>query len=239
MKYRLPNITGSSENQLRQMKSYLYQLVQELNVAADTGGSGGGAAYQYMSANPGGSGSGGKSPTATFNDIKALIIKSADIVNAYYDTISRRLDGVYVAQSEFGTYSEETSQRIEENSTGITRAFESIQTITGAVEEIADAQAKVSATIKTGALYYDENGFPVYGLEVGQVNSVDGNEVFKRFARFTAARLSFYDQNDAEVAYISNSRLYIANAEITGTLKLGGFLIDTSNGLTVKYVGRG
>ena len=64
-------------------------------------------------------------------------------------------------------------------------------------------------------------------------------EVFNKYARFTAGRLSFYDKNDIEVAYISDYKLYITNAEIKGTLKLGAFLIDTSKGFRLKWVGRG
>ena len=84
-----------------------------------------------------------------------------------------------------------------------------------------------------------ENEIPVYGIEVGQRNTVNGVEVFNKFARFTADRLSFYDQSGEEVAYISDFKLYITNAEVTGTLKLGGFLIDTSKGFTLKWAGRG
>ena len=54
-----------------------------------------------------------------------------------------------------------------------------------------------------------------------------------------ADRLSFYDQNGSEVAYISDYKLYISNAEITGALKLGGFTIDTERGFTLRWVGRG
>ena len=74
---------------------------------------------------------------------------------------------------------------------------------------------------------------------VGQKNVIDGEEVFRKYARFTSDRLSFYDQNDVEVAYISDYKIHISHAEVTGTLKLGGYLVDTSNGLTFKWVGRG
>jgi hypothetical protein len=79
----------------------------------------------------------------------------------------------------------------------------------------------------------------VYGVEIGQKNTIDGEEVFNKFARFTADRLSFYDQNDSEVAYISDYKLYIRNAEITSSLKIGGF-VDTvmpSGDVVTKWVG--
>ena len=76
-------------------------------------------------------------------------------------------------------------------------------------------------------------------MEVGQSNEVNGENVFDKFSRFTADRLSFYDRNDVEVAYVGDYKLYITNAEITGNLKLGGYLIDTTDGLAFKWIGRG
>ena len=97
---------------------------------------------------------------------------------------------------------------------------------------------EVNANIKSGLIDYDDNGIPIYGLEIGQKNTINGVEVFNKFARFSAGRLSFYDNNGTEVAYISDYKLYITHAEVTGTLKLGGYLVDTSNGVTFKWVGR-
>lgn len=114
-----------------------------------------------------------------------------------------------------------------------------LQALKKELESLNYTVIDVTANIKTGVLYYDENQIPVYGLEVGQKNVINGVEVFNKFARFTAGRLTFYDQNGSEVAYISDYKLYITHAEVTGTLKLGGYLVDTTNGLTFKWVGRG
>ncbi|MEA5144331.1 MAG: hypothetical protein VB023_12280 [Oscillibacter sp.] len=54
---------------------------------------------------------------------------------------------------------------------------------------------------------------------------------------FTARKLSFY-QDDVEVAYLSNNRLYITDAQITGRVFLGGdWQVERSNGLTLKWIG--
>lgn len=236
---RLPNITANTtEGQLQQMRSYLYQFAEQLNWALnnlETEGS------SVSTASSGGKGATAESEKIdsvnTFNAVKSLIIKSADIVNAYYEEINRRLEGIYVAQSEFGTYSEQTSQNISQNSTNITQAFTSIQEISSAIAEIEDTLINVSAYMKSGLLGYDGSGVPIYGLEIGQRNTVDGEEVFNKYARFSADRLSFYDQNDTEVAYVSDYKLFITAAEIKGTLTLGKYEIDTSNGLVFRWVG--
>ena len=240
MDIRLPNINASTEEgQLMQIKSYLYQFAEQVKYAISTleagGTTSGEADRQELSAPPAET----ATPGSTFNSIKSLIIKSADIVNAYYEEINSRLEGEYVAQSEFGTYSEQTSQTISENSTAIEQVFNNIQQITSSLEEVKHTLIEVNAYMKSGLLAYDNNGVPIYGLEVGQRNTVDGEEVFNKYARFTSNRLSFYDQNDTEVAYMSDYKFYITNGEITGTLKLGAFLIDTRTGFKLKYEGRG
>lgn len=150
---RLPNITGASEReQLSQMKSYLHQLVGDLQwalqnvntseVVSPTPKS----LAPAVGISPRAIGGASSDPRSTFESIKALIIKSADIVEAYYEEINKRLEGVYVAQSDFGDYAQKTSQEIEENSTSTTRWFENLQVIiTGYGNDIES----IDGTLKT------------------------------------------------------------------------------------------
>lgn len=235
---RQPKITGlSTEEQVSQMRSYLYQLSQQLQWAFSTIGTGGQQETTVVLQEQGG----GNQKTAldTFAEIKGLIIKSADIVNAYSEIISRKLSGTYVAESDFGTFKEATQQTIEENSTGITNLFTNLQQISDTVDGLYDIQVGINAYVRTGSLY-EKDGVPQYGLEIGQTNTVDGQTVFSKFARFTSDRLSFFDRNDTEIAYISDYKLYITNAEITGALTLTErFKIFYRNGLAFQWIGGG
>lgn len=276
---RLPNINGKTEQErLSQIESYLVQFVQQLQWGLSQ--------IDTMSSSSLTPTSGSAAPSAsktnssadrTFNSIKALIIKSADIVNAYYEEISKRLVGTYVAQSDFGDYREFTENQFSATSTRIDQTYTNIQAVETNVEnakkdidgslatisndvttleqdldqastdlnagiKVVEEQLnstvtaikEITANIKSGLL---ADG--VYGIEVGQTESVNGEEVYDKFARFTADRLSFYDHNGTEVAYISDYKLHITDAEIKGILKLGGYSIDTTKGLTFKWVGRG
>lgn len=254
--FRMPNITGNDREQLAQIKSYLYQFIPQLQWALNTLNSPSASNYVVTqtprSLAPASSygvsqasaialtaEDSSEDAEATFAAIKPLIIKSADIVEAYYEEISARLEEMYVAESDFGTYTEETEQAISANSAEIEQAFTDIQQIITDIENINFTLAETNAHIRSGILYYDDNGIPVYGLEIGQQNTVDGEEVFNKYARFTSDRLSFYDQNDTEVAYISDYKIYITHAEFTGTVKFGAFRLDTTKGFTLKWVGRG
>ena len=455
---RLPNIKGATEReQLMEIKAYLYQLTEQLQFALssiDISSSSQTVTNIPRISSPVSTASTGASTQATFNSIKSLIIKSAEIVDAYYEEINRRLESVYVAQSDFGDFAERTSQEIEETSTSTTQRFENIQVLitnqgrdiasvsgevegvkgelqvigedlsyaqqslvtisgeieaidshvasvegdvmaldtslkttktelqstvestktelagsinstneelsvsidnavananaladaaeeaakgytddkastlagqigetasdlkgqivdtnsriddtngaiedlgtgledankrivsaegaieaaksalSGSIQKVADsvsstekllesakAQLKgsiddlefylsglmeivigVTAYIKSGLLYYTDAGIPVYGIEIGQEVEHNGEKVFNKFSRFTSEKLSFYDPNGIEVAYISDNKLYIKQAEITISLKVGGIisLVKPNGDVVKKWVG--
>jgi len=222
----------SPEEQLRKFKSYLFQLGERLSVALEQletqkeRTEGAIAAIKSSAL---------RDPTANFASIKSLIIKSADIVSAYSEEIDKRLSGKYVAESNFGVYKEQTDLEIKAASDEIKGMFSHLQSVEGTIAEIQNSMISVNAHIKTGLLAYGENGAPIYGMELGQKNEINGVQVFNKYARFTPDRLSFYDSNDIEVAYIGDYRLYITNAEIKGSLQLGSYHVDTTNGLAFRW----
>lgn len=335
---RLPNITGATEKeQLTQMKSYLHQLVGDLQFAIsgiETASSSVTYATSTGKAAPAASSSDSQ---ANFASIKALIIKSADIVEAYYEEINKRLQGEYLAISDFGVYKESTELEFEATSSRIDQNYTNAQTISanlsgayaqmdaldsnlkgeiqasndridetntalsgleeninatndkvdavgselqtsknslqssiqnvegsvslvntllegakaelkGSIDDInvgvQDLKETILATesyIRTGELYRTDTDIPVFGVEVGQNVDVNGQEVFRKYARFTSEKLSFYDMNDIEVAYISDKKLFIRIAEITVSFQIGGLidLVMASGDVVTKWVGMG
>ena len=236
---RLPNINSATEQgQLSQMRSYLYQLVEQLNWALNTVQDGAVQTVVQPMTSPTASGTAAAEQEAqdTFNSIKSLIIKSADIVNAYYETMRLRMDGEYVAESDFGVYRRTTAAELSATIDSVNQLYTDLQSVEETADGAYDSVRAVTANIKTGLLYTNESGVPVYGLEVGQRNVENGVESFRKYARFTANRLSFYDQNDTEVAYISDYKLFITQAQITGSITLGRYVADMSDGLAFKWV---
>ena len=157
-------------------------------------------------------------------------------MEAYGEKIEKSLSGQYVAQSDYGVFAETTNSTITANSTAIEQLYTDVQSISGTVDGIGDSVIDVLANIRTGILYYDDSGAAVYGLEIGQRNTIDGEEVFRKYARFVSNRLSFFDENDNEVAYISDYKLYITSAQVTGELTVGRYRLDTSDGLAFRWV---
>lgn len=326
---RYPNITGGSEReQLAQMKSYLHQLVGELQFAIggiETTSTSLTYAQRESNAVPVSSSSNAQSSSnakANFESIKALIIKSADIVEAYYEEINKKLQGQYLAISDFGAYERNTQLEIQATSEEITQEFKAVEKITDELDSTIKAKSQESnesinkvnsalselkddansrinnldnalktstnslqemiqtvdgsvslvntllqgaqnqlqgsideimprvksletfvletqAYVKTGALYDTDSGVAAYGIEVGQSVYENGQEVFRKYARFTSEKLSFYDADDIEVAYISDKKLYIRIAEITVSFQIGGLVdvVMADGNVVTKWVG--
>lgn len=189
---------GTPAEQLRALQSYLCNLTAQLQYAFDTlEGREGTEKIVYAA------------PTAAqrqqeVSRLKSLILKSAQVTAV----LEQRLEGKYVAESQFGTFRQETGQAIAANSRAIEQQFTNVQQLDSAVEQLRSSVREVSATIRSGEL---ADG--VYGVEIGQQEGEDGVIRFRRYARLTAQKLSFYDSNDVEVAYISDRRLHITAAD--------------------------
>lgn len=235
---RLPNITAPTEaGKLQQMQSYMYQLVEQLNWAlntVETAQSGNATPavkmVQSEELSP-------KESEATFNSIKALIIKSADIVKAYEETILTNFNGKYFAESDFGTYIKETNRRIEETSEDVTETYSKVETITSDLTEVKEYVETTEGYIKRGLL---SDGS--IGIEVGETT----DNGYHRYAQFTSERLTFFDVNGNPVAYIGagdadrsdTNCLYITGkAVFQGDILFGKYKMDTSDGLAFTWIG--
>lgn len=233
----LPKITAGNPNeQMRQMQSYIYQLAEQLNWALGTieTSTSGNASPNIKIENS--EGLSDKEVENTFNSIKSLIIKSADIVKAYEETIFSDFNGKYFAESDFGTYLLETNASIVANSQNVTETYKRVETIDGKVDGIEDDVKTTNAYIKRGYLgYHKRLKKDVHGIGVGETND---EGVYKQYAWFTADCLSFFDENLDEVAYIGAGCLYIVGKSVfLGELQLGGYKIDTSDGVAFTWIG--
>ena len=257
MNIQYPNMNGggSPVEQLGELRRYLFRLVEQLNMEGGdstrpTGSyTSSGTAFTAPPSPQGeGLGNAAGTPMSTFNQIKSLIIKSADIIDAYYTEINRKLESVYVAESEFGTYQKQVATDLSANADRIEQVIRSVQEMSGQIEQVITT----NANIRMGLLFTvgEENlepelgqalpeGAEVYGVEVGQATEVEGREVFNKFARFTSYGMTLYDNNGNLTAYITDSRLHIPNAVIKNSLVRGGFVetIGSDGSSVERWVG--
>lgn len=232
--------SGTVEQQVLQQYSYLFQMAQQLNLALEAAESSRTAAVQAA----------GKSRAAQgteqeYQNLKSLIIKTADTVQRRMDQLSARLEGEYVASSEFGSYVEKLSAYIEAHPDALTQYYSFCSDLQEDVDAVDAAfgsyKAGTEGYIRTGVVYY-EGALPVYGVAVGQnltTTLVDGMETVAQNdfrATFTAKRLSFW-QDSTEVAYVSDNRLYIRDITVLDSVTLGGWKLASENGLAFQWIG--
>lgn len=162
---RFPNITGVTEKeQLAQIKSYLYQLVQELNWVLTNMESG--AASEPAGKQPAMEGL----SEEVFNELKALLIQSSSTLNSYYEKINGKLEGYYLKQDEFSRYTEEVSQRFvnlakvylakgdfEAYQKSVTKAFEDLAQVYASKGSLEEYQQQVSKMFTDLAETYVSN----------------------------------------------------------------------------------
>ena len=207
---RPPQLTGGTlQEQLGQLQRYLTALAQQLQFAFDAVQGGSPEMVAAAAASPLLPRQQEQQRQETLRQLKALILKSAQVTQVLEQQVGKRLEGKYVAVSQFGTYCQETSQTLEANSRELKQTFQNVQQLESTVAGLGSAVREVNASIRTG-----EIADGVYGVEIGQQEREDSIIRFRRYARLTAEKLSFYDSNEIEVAYVSNRRLYVTAAEI-------------------------
>ena len=233
MTLQLPDINGATTSQqVAQMKTYLFQLARYLQVAQNTVQNTEAVAQQKNAAAI--AAAGGQISEAAWNTTKSLIIKSAQIVDAFYEKINDRLEGEYVAQSDFGTYTQQTAAELEATSTALTQLYTNIQTLNAQTQQLLNT----TAYIRSGLLDEDENGRPVYGVEVGQTDVDEtGAEIFSKYARYTAEGLTLYNEYGQPQAWITGYKMYITQVEITVSIVGGGYEVDLSDGWAWEWIG--
>lgn len=252
---RLPNISASADmsTQMAQMRSYMYQMVEQLNWALNALDGGTPVQEQQL---PG--------QTATASDdkkeddtnqrmanLRDLIIKSADVVRQEMEQLATELKGSYVAQSDFGTYLEEISQRIEADPSQLSQYFKFASDIRADVEKVgvdfASYKTDVEGYIRQGIVGYDGT-VPIIGIAIGQdirtsqtgVETEQGvYDVIDKSSNmsvWTTEKLSFYIGGQ-ETAYFSNGKLTVAQIAADRITGAGKWDVSFTSGVKFKWIG--
>lgn len=191
--------TGTAEQQLNGLYSYLYQLVEALNVTLNRDTTQQKVLYKAGGGNVGEDISG--LPVSTvqeYQNLKALIIKTATEVTSTFRKIVTEMSGEYVAQSEFGTYSEFLNNKISQSAEGYFFEWDSENRITTTVASFDDYLAESNVYLRLGIVKHNDDGTVESGIIVGknfQKVTVDDKEYITSkdvYALFTAEEISFW-----------------------------------------------
>ena len=232
-----PRPEGSVEEQLQRQYAYLFQMAQQLNLAAQQLQGGTQSALSAPAVS--------NEEKQQYQTLKSLIVKTARQVEREMETVSAKLTGEYGAQSDFGTYVERLNSYLEADPAAITQYYSFASALQSNIDAVsadfADYRADTQGYIRTGIVDYN-GAVPVYGVAVGQgltTREVDGETVVEQNnfrATFTATKLSFW-QDTTEIAYVSNNKMYINNITVLQAMTLGKWELTTRSGLAFKWIG--
>ena len=253
---RLPNISASADmqTQMAQMRSYMYQMVEQLNWALSAMDGGAQAQEQQLPGQTTASASDNKKEDDTnqrMANLRDLIIKSADVVRQEMDRLATELKGSYVAQSEFGDYLERISQRIEADPSQLSQYFKFASDIRADVDRVgvdfASYKTDVEGYIRQGIVGYDGT-VPIIGIAIGQdirtsqtgVETEQGvYDVIDKSSNmsvWTTEKLSFYIGGQ-ETAYFSNGKLTVAQIAADRITGAGKWDVSFTRGVKFKWIG--
>lgn len=253
---RLPNIQAQGDRaQLAQIRSYLYQLSADLqhalshlgaeNFASDS------TARQVLSG--GMSGEQKETLERGLGNLKSLIIKTSDAVQAEMQVLETSLESKYVAVSDFGAYQEDIAAQLTATAASIEQAISYYAALSDALGGVSDEfeayTVEVAGYIRQGIIGY-EDAVPVIGIAIGRdltvtgaQETVDGTtydviDTSSNMSVWTPDKLAFYI-NGAEAAYFSNGALYVGTVIVQTKLVIGQnkWQIDHANGLSIKWIG--
>lgn len=248
-----PILNGSDRQQLVQIRQYLYQISRDLNLALnnlteDNFVNG------IIPAQKGQEKDSSEQQKQEFkqqlSSLKSLIIKTADTVHAEMDVLEASLSSTYVAQSTFGTFSEEINSQISATAERVEQNIQYQATLEDTFRGVSDAfdqyKIETGGYIKQGIIGYD-GAIPIIGIAIGQdikvtgTDSKDGKEyeiidTSSNMSVWTPEKLAFY-VNGMEAAYVSNGAFYVADMYVLSRLFLNNWQISTNRGLTIKWIG--
>lgn len=207
---------GSATEQLERLYSYLFRMTEELNLAL-TGVESSGKDMLYKAVSGEGTTS-GKVPSTTaeaYQQLKALVVKTATDVTSNIRKMVTEISQAYVAQSEYGTYSEYLNAIIEASAGGLAATWDSENKLVVPQSGVFDEYTAVSKLyMKLGIVGENEDGTLEAGVVIGtdlQKVTVDGRDYITSqnvYSVLTSDSLSFW-QNGVKKAKVSLTDFFV------------------------------
>lgn len=213
-----PNLSGTVDNQLLQLKSYLYQVADQLNYSFENEETRSQALREETVLQV------EESVSPALDSVKSMIIKTADEIKVNTQKEVETLSGSIEAVSEeFGTFVGEYDATITKTEERFTDVFNRIETINGQIYNY-------NTYIITGHLF-DIDGKSYDGIAIGTnlAPDADDNIVGDTLIAITPDELSVW-RNRVKIGYFTGDRF-----KVTARIDIGDWSIRNDNNyLTIK-----
>ena len=249
-----PQLQGSPEQQLIAMRDYLVRLAQSLDSAGSSDVIISRATKAANSAASKAHEDAVREVKEKAASLKALIIKTADEITEYTDSKVEEYNALYVAKSDFGTYTETVQTQFETTARGVVESYNYGAAIQGA-QNTADAATAfitdLNGQIRRGAIEDPETHEVHLGIAISESLSFTGQTLTdggltyyeltpgQTLGLYTATGWQFWI-NGVKRGWFSSedSMLHVSNIVVENKLQLGAdWEITTSGGFGLRYIG--
>ena len=245
MMYDLPpQLEGTTEQQLASLRDYLVRLAREL----DRAGSSETAITDIVSkaANTAQK-SAAKAVQDQAQSLKAIIVKNANAITEYADSLVSDLRSTYVAISDYGNYYEQIDTKVQQTARDTIESYHYQETI----ESLDRYVTELNGQIRRGLMEDPETHEVHLGIAISEELSFTGNtQTFggntyyeltpgQTLGLYTSTGWQFWI-NGQKMGWFSSqdSMLHVANIVVENTLQIGAnWQISTTNGFGLRYIG--
>ena len=244
-----PILTGSSQQQLASLRDYLVRLARGLEENQS-------APSSTQSVSVPARRAGGTSSVSSANEqaLRALIIKTADLIYEDIDELALELHGEYLAISDFGSYRESLEAQFEATARAVVESynFESeLNAINQRFGGIDSYLTTLRGEIRRGFIQDPETGEIAFGIAIAESLSITGQVV-------TEAGLEYWELSPGQTLGIytstgwqfwingskrgwfdsQDSQLHVSELAAESGIRLGAdWLMTATNGFGLRYIG--
>lgn len=244
-----PILQGSEKQQIAALRAYLVRLAEGL-MLAETAPAAEAAAAEDSRRVYAGRQSELEKLRETAQSLRSLIIKTADKAEYYTDSRIEALHGEYLAQSDFGVYSEQISSRMEATAKQVVESY-GLEAVSESIDGLSRYMSELRGQIQRGLITDPETGETVFGIAISESlrftgeSEERGGETYyelspgQTLGLYTSSGWQFWI-NGAKKGWFDSTdgMLHVANVAVENSLLIGDdWLVTSQGGYGIRYLG--
>jgi len=236
--------TGNARTDINALRNYLVMMSRELDRAS--------AAVTVREAQQRGAPE--QAIAQQVQTLKSLIVKNAKEVYEYTDRQITELSGIYLAKSDFGTFTQTLDSRIDTTARGTVESFGYTEAIEGLTDRLGDSERSITVLngqIRRGVIEDPDTHLPTLGIAISENLSFTGETVTSEgqtyyriapgqtFGLYTSKGWQFW-VNGAKAGWFSSEdgMLHVPRIVVENTMQMGdSWQISTVGGYGIRYIG--
>lgn len=249
-----PILTGTALQQIAALRDYLVRQTRNRDSESPESAGSGIRVVQARSGGESGTGQAGAKERQEAAALRALIIKTADVVEQHVDELNQTLHEDYLALSDFGSYQENIDTQIRQTARETVESYgydDRIDAANAGIGELQSAVTELDGQIRRGLITDPETGETVLGIAIsqnlrftGQTRTEGGLTYWElspgqTLGLYTSTGWQFWIGGSRRGWFdSSDGMLHVSQILVESRLQLGAdWLITTSGGFGIRYIG--